>query len=154
MVGTYRMDDDSVAKLKEKGYIVANVTPSIQLFADGFVAIKDMPDCYTDLFKRGHGKYLQGNGQWEVEDTDFGYGITLTIARSGSMRAGPWDKPRLALPKAGTSTRRRTESARFANTGPRARCPGAWPPQKTTRSRAPSATRPVVASLANALPFL
>ena len=89
MVGTYGMDAKSVAMLtNEKGYSTTHVSPSIQLFADGSIAIKDLPDCYTDGFGQGHGKYLQGSGKWEVEKSDFGYGITVTVSPGGSLASG------------------------------------------------------------------
>ena len=89
MVGTYEMDEKSVAMLRsEKGYSTTDRSPSIQLLADGSLVIKDLPDCYTDGFGQSHGKYYQGNGKWKIEESDSGFGVSLAIAPGGSLASG------------------------------------------------------------------
>ena len=51
-------------------------------------------DCAVDGFGRGGGKFLSGDGKWEIEKDFIAFGLTLRIADGGSMSpgiyAGPW----------------------------------------------------------------
>ena len=58
------------------------------------ISIRNLPDCAVDGFGRGGGKFLSGDGKWEIEKDFIAFGLTLRIADGGSMSpgiyAGPW----------------------------------------------------------------
>jgi hypothetical protein len=85
VAGVYTLSEESKAFLiSQKNY--KSVPPSsVTLTSDGSVTIESLPDAYVDGFGRGNGRFLRGQGKWELKTTDFGYGITLTIAGGGTL---------------------------------------------------------------------
>ena len=67
---------------------MASRNSRIRLNADGSASLEDIPDAYIDGFGDSHGSAVSGQGQWEIDATDFGYGLTVTILPGGSMAHG------------------------------------------------------------------
>lgn len=88
IVGKYVLSAQSIAFLKhDKGY--ASVPSSyIVLRSDGEAVIHEMPDCYIDGFGLGNHKFVGGQGTWQVESTDSGFGVTIEIQGGGTMPRG------------------------------------------------------------------
>jgi hypothetical protein len=94
LVGTYLLSKPSEAFLfKRKGYKVIPVS-EIRLGADYSISIVNLPDCATNGFGKSFGAFLSGEGRFEVEKALPGWGLTLRIEKSDSLRggvyAGPW----------------------------------------------------------------
>lgn len=88
LVGTYELSVESKNfLLKDKNY---NSIPSSQVILrqNGNASVSALPDCYVNNFGDGSGLCLSGEGRWETETTDSGYGVTLTIGKVGSLKAG------------------------------------------------------------------
>ena len=70
--------------LKQQGY--GKLPESkIHFAANGTIEFLELPDCAVNGFGDSSGKFLSGSGKWELENTDWGYGITAAIERGGTM---------------------------------------------------------------------
>jgi hypothetical protein len=88
LVGTYHLSLESKKFLVNRKAYKLIPNSQITLRQDGSVSVNGLPDCYVDGFGNGSGQFLVGQGRWEIEPTDSGYGVTLTIAEGGTMKAG------------------------------------------------------------------
>lgn len=94
LVGSYLLTTNSEAFLKERKNYVSVPLSVIELGTNYSVSIENLPDCATNGFGESQGKFLSGEGTWEVEKAFMGYGLNLDIHEGGSLKqgiyAGPW----------------------------------------------------------------
>jgi hypothetical protein len=88
LAGSYRLDKESQVFLRDKRGYNSIPLSILRLHRDGSVAATSIPDAYLDGYGKGSGHFVSGVGRWNVEKTSFGYGVTLEIARGGSMPPG------------------------------------------------------------------
>jgi len=88
LVGEYALSSESKKFLEDRKSYKSISRSVVTLRKDGTVSVTGLPDCYADPFDKGDNKFLTGQGRWEIENTDFGYGITLTIEDGGTLKAG------------------------------------------------------------------
>jgi len=91
LVGTYQLTAESKKFLESKKSYKLIPESKIILRKDGSVKIVGLPDCYINGFGEGDGAFLGGEGEWEVEKRYEGYGISLTIAKGGTLRPSIYD---------------------------------------------------------------
>jgi hypothetical protein len=84
LVGAYTLSAESKSFLERRKGFRSVPNGTVTLRGDGTVSIIDLADCYS-ASHGGSGRYLTGDGLWEIESTDFGYGITLTIGAGGTL---------------------------------------------------------------------
>jgi hypothetical protein len=99
LAGTYRLTNQSASSLRSwthwnKRY---RSVPSstIELRADGTVAIVNMPDCAVTGWDESNGEFLSGEGSWRVSEEGMGYYLEVDTSRgpnSGSI--SPWTRIR------------------------------------------------------------
>lgn len=88
LVGTYQISSESKKFLEQEKAYRSIPDSQVTLRGDGTASVNSLPDCYVNGFGDGSGQYLNGQGRWKIEQTDPGYGVTLTIAEGGTMKAG------------------------------------------------------------------
>ncbi len=87
IVGTYALSRESSDFLAREKHYVSTPRSFIELRANGEVFVEGMPDCYVMDPPTKH-SFLAGRGTWQIETTDFGYGVTLDIVAGGSLEPG------------------------------------------------------------------
>lgn len=88
LAGVYVLSDRSRVFLRDQKSYGTTPESAISLDPDGSVSVRNLPDCYIDGFGLGHGRYVSGRGTWEIEQTDLGFGVTLTIEAGGTLKRG------------------------------------------------------------------
>ena len=87
LAGTYELSSGSIKFLESRKGYKSIPKSEIILRGDGTTSVIGLPDCYIDRFGEGAGQFLVGEGQWEIDNTVLGYGITLRIGEGGTMKA-------------------------------------------------------------------
>lgn len=88
VAGTYRLTVKSIKFLIDHKAYKSIPNSEISLQKDGIASITGLPDCYVNGVGNGSGQFLSGQGRWEIEATDLGYGVTLTIIEGGTLKHG------------------------------------------------------------------
>ena len=92
LTGIYRLSSESKRFLKNHKSYKAIPNSEIALHTDSTFSITGLPDCYVDGFGNGNGRFLTGQGTWEIESVQNGfrsrYGVTLTVVQGGTMKPG------------------------------------------------------------------
>jgi predicted small lipoprotein YifL len=91
LAGDYVLSRDSRDFLQEQKSYSTVPESEISLRADGMLSIKNIPDCYVDGFGRSSNKFLSGTGRWEIQQTEAGYGVELTVGDGGSLPRAIYD---------------------------------------------------------------
>jgi hypothetical protein len=91
LVGTYQLTAESKKFLENKKSYKQIPESKIILRKDGSVKIVGLPDCYVISSGQGNGMFLGGEGKWEVEKRYEEYGISLTIAKGGTLSPSIYD---------------------------------------------------------------
>jgi hypothetical protein len=88
LVGTYHLTDASRRFLmRDKGY--PSVPDSmIVVRPDLTVSIVNLPDCAVSGFGESAGRFLSGEGSWEIGKASPGYALTVDIKEGGSLGPG------------------------------------------------------------------
>ena len=97
VAGVYTLSEKSGIFLTRIRHYVSVPRSFIDLHSDGKAVVEGMPDCYLIDFDAKQGSFLSGHGTWQIEATDFGYGVTLDIAPGGSLPAGIYHASTLLL---------------------------------------------------------
>jgi hypothetical protein len=87
MAGTYHLTLDSQDFLRKVKHYATIPPSTIELRANGTLAIKDMPDCIQTEWGDPAGTFLSGSGTWTVGEEWPGFGLRVRPEGDGPA---PW----------------------------------------------------------------
>ena len=88
VAGKYFLTTDSKSFLLKKKGFQELPESQIHVASNGVIEFLELPDCAENGFGDGNGKFLSGSGKWDLGNTDWGYGITATVERGGTLEHG------------------------------------------------------------------
>jgi hypothetical protein len=93
LVGTYRLTESGKRYLLQEKHYTSIPDSAVEMDADQSIRITNLPDCLTNGFGDPSGRFLLGEGRWELRKGFVGYGLDVVI-RSGTLPhfayGGPW----------------------------------------------------------------
>jgi len=94
LVGMYRLTEASRSFLTTRKRYASLPDGSVELRSDFSIVIRNLPDCAIDGFGDSSGKFISGQGTWEIKKAFPGFGLDLLIDSGGTLPAGgymgPW----------------------------------------------------------------